>query len=441
MMHSTYVLPPGPRTTPWQTLLLVNQTFHFFQQCATRYGDPFTTTLSGIKTVFTGQPEGIQQIFNANPNLFDTITGSNVGLAVGEHSLLVISGTQHNRERKLIMPLFHGTRLRTYGHAIQAITVEYAGRWQSNQVLLVQQTTQAISLEVIIQVVFGGRQPTQVARLREVIVAFVKAFIPPIIFFPLLRQEFGGFGPWSRFQVTLKTFNDLLEREIAACRAEGCSERDDILSMLLAARDEDGQPMTDEQIRDEIKTMLLAGYETTASALAWAYYWIHCTPTIQDKLRAELMPLGTMPDPEALTRLPYLKAVCQETLRMSPSVPFAIRLLKQTWTFGGYELPAGVGIGTAIGVTHFDPTIYPEPQTFRPERFLEQQYSPYEYLPFGGGTRRCLGAAFALYEMQIVLGTVMARHKLALVNRRPVTPSSLGFAISPKEKIKMVILS
>ncbi|MCC5637586.1 cytochrome P450 [Nostoc sp. CHAB 5844] len=440
-MHSTYVLPPGPRPTPWQTLLLATKTFHFFQQCATRYGEPFTTTITDIKTVFTGQPEGIQQIFNANPNLFDTITGSNVGVAVGENSLLVISGTQHNRERKLIMPMFHGTRLRTYGHTIQAITVEHTGRWQPNQVLIVQQTSQAISLEVIIQVVFGSRKPTQVARLRQVIVAFLKAFIPPIIFFPLLRQEFGGFGPWSHFQLVLKTFNDLLEREITIRRTEGFSERDDILSMLLAARDEDGQPMTDEQIRDEIKTMLLAGYETTASALAWACYWIHRAPAIQDKLRAELMPLGSLPDPEALTRLPYLKAVCQETLRMCPPVPFAIRLLKQPWAFCGYELPAGIGIGTAIGVTHFDPKIYPEPQTFRPERFLEQQYSPYEYLPFGGGTRRCLGAAFALYEMQIVLGTIMARHKLALAEQKPVTPSSLGFAISPKGNVKMVILS
>ncbi|HEY9801146.1 MAG TPA: cytochrome P450 [Leptolyngbyaceae cyanobacterium] len=434
-------MPPGPRPTPWQTLQLVNRTFHFFQQCATRYGDPFTTMISGIKTVFTGQPEGIQQIFNANPDLFDTVTGSNVGLAVGEHSLLVISGSQHNRERKLIMPLFHGAKLRTYGNTIQAITIEQTGHWQPNQFLLLQQTIQAISLEVIIQVVFGERQPIQVARLREVIVSFITAFIPPIIFFPWLRQEFGGLGPWSKFQVALKTFNDLIEREIAARRVEGSSERDDILSMLLSARDEEGQSMTDEQIRDEIKTMLLAGYETTASALAWACYWIHLVPGIQDKLRAELMPLGTMPDPEALTRLPYLKAVCLETLRMCPPIPFAIRLLKQPWAFHGYELPAGVGIGTAIGVTHFNPTIYPQPQTFRPERFLERQYSPYEYLPFGGGTRRCLGAAFAVYEMQIVLGTILARHQLALTKQRPITPSRLGFAISPKSHVKMVILS
>ena len=436
-MHSTQILPPGPYMTPRQTILFATQTFRYFQQCAARYGDPFTIPITGVKTVFTSQPDEIRQIFNADPNLFDTITSSNVGLAVGKNSLLVISGTQHDRERKLIMPPFHGARLLSYGNIIQAITAKHAAHWQPGQTLVMQQINLAISLEVIIQVVFTIRQPAQIAHFRKVIVDFLEAFTLAIIFFPSLRRVFGGFGPWRKFQASLTTFNQLLEHEIAARRTES-TEREDILSMLLAARDDRGQPMTDDQIRDEVKTLLLAGYESIGSSLTWAYYWIHRTPGIRQRLQAEVLPLGSMLDAEGLTRLPYLKAVCQETLRMSPPVPFAIRVLKKPWTFCNYELPAGVGVGTAIAITHFNPIIYSQPQSFRPERFLDQQYSPFEYLPFGGGGRRCIGAAFALYQMQIVLGTILARHELALSNQRPVTPSRLGFAISPKCGVKMV---
>jgi cytochrome P450 family 110 len=228
----------------------------------------------------------------------------------------------------------------------------------------------------------------------------------------------------------------LLDREIETRRDQ--QDGDDILSLLLAARDEQGQPMTNEQIRDELKTLLLAGHETTASSIAWAIYWIHRTPEVYERLKAELEPLGTVPDPQALIKLPYLKAVCQETLRMCLPVPFAVRLLKQPWTFCDVELPAGVGVGAATGITHFDPDIYPEPYCFRPERFIDRQYSPYEYFPFGGGSRRCIGAAFAMYEMQIILGTVLAQYKLSLADSKPVVSSPLGFAITPKGGVNVV---
>jgi cytochrome P450 family 110 len=437
-MHSTEILPPGPFMTPRQTILFASETFRYFQRCASRYGDPFTIPITGVKTVFTSQPENIKRIFNADPNLFDTITSSNIGLAVGKHSLLVIAGTQHERERKLMMPSFHGARLHRYGHLIQAIAIEHANRWQSGQTLVMQQTNLAISLEVIIQVVFSIRQPARIAQFREVIVTFLKAFTPLIILFPSLRHVFAGFDPWKKFQTSLTVFDTLLEDEISARRQEGI-EGEDILSMLLAARDESGEPMTDEQIRDEIKTLILAGYESIATSLSWAYYWIHRTPEVKQQLQSEVAPLGKMLDPETLTRLPYLKAVCQETLRMCPPVPFVIRVLKKPWTFCDYELPAGVAVGTAMGNAHFNPSVYSHPESFNPQRFLDRQYSPFEYLPFGGGARRCIGATFALYQMQIILGTVLARQELALYRQQAAIPSCLGFAISPKCGIKMVV--
>ncbi len=424
--------------TPRQTILFASETFRYFQRCASRYGDPFTIPITGVKTVFTSQPERIKQIFNADPDLFDTITSTNIGLAVGKHSLLVIAGAQHERDRKLMMPSFHGTRLHTYGHLIQAIATEHANRWQSGQTLVMQQTNLAISLEVIIQVVFSIHQPAQIAQFREIIVTFLKAFTPLIILFPSLRPVFARFNPWKKFQAALTAFNTLLEDEIAARQAEGI-EREDILGMLLAARDESGEAMTNDQIRDEIKTLILAGYESIATSLSWAYYWIHRTPEIRMRLQAEVSPFGRVLDPEALTRLPYLKAVCQETLRMCPPVPFVIRVLKRPWTFCDYELPAGVAVGTALGNTHFNPKIYQQPESFNPERFIDRQYSPFEYLPFGGGARRCIGSAFALYQMQIILGTILAQHELTLYSSNSAIPSSLGFAISPKCGVKMVV--
>jgi cytochrome P450 len=430
-------LPPGSTIAPWHTAKFATQTFQFLQDCAVRYGDPFTVPMTGTKVVFTGNPAGIQQMFTADPSLFDTVTGANVGIAVGENSLLVLSGVQHDRERKLMMPAFHGARLSAYGRLIQAITLEQCDRWQDHQLLNMQQESQAISLEIIIQVVFGVHDPERVEQFRAIVSEYLEAFTPVIIFFPALRYLFNGFGIWTKFEAALTQFNQLLDREITT-RRDRAIEGEDILSLLLAARDEQDQPMSSEQIRDELKTLLLAGHETTASSIAWACYWIHRTSSVYEHLQAELKPLGTLPDPQALIKLPYLKAVCQETLRMCPPVPFAVRLLKQPWTFCDVELPAGVGVGAATGITHFDPEIYPEPHTFRPERFIDRQYSPYEYFPFGGGSRRCIGAAFALYEMQIILGTVLARHKLSLADSQPVVPSPLGFAITPKGGVKMI---
>jgi cytochrome P450 family 110 len=430
-------LPPGPSSAPWNVSRFASQTFRFLQDCKERYGNLFTVPMTGIKVVFSATPEGTQQIFTADQNLFDTVTGANVGIAVGENSLLVLSGVKHERERKLLMPAFHGARLATYGQLIQALTIEQCDRWQPQQKLTIEQESQAISLEIIIQVIFGVRKPEQVKLFREIVNEYLNAFTPVIIFFPALRYLFNGFGIWTRFEAALAKFDQILDQEIAN-RRNAAVEGEDILSLFLATRDEDGQPMSDQQIRDELKTLLMAGHETTASSIAWACYRLHSTPEVAAKLQAELAKLGTTPDPQALLKLPYLKAVCQETLRMCPPVPFSARLLKQPWTFCGVDLPAGAGVCAASSLTHFNPEIYPEPHSFRPERFIDRTYSPYEYFPFGGGSRRCLGAAFALYEMQIVLGTILARQKLSLADSKPVVPSPLGFTIRPQGGVKMI---
>jgi cytochrome P450 len=232
-------------------------------------------------------------------------------------------------------------------------------------------------------------------------------------------------------------FEQLLSEEIAVHR-EDCTDRDDILSLLLAARYEDGSAVSDEGLRDELKTLLIAGHETTAIALAWAFYWLHREPNVYHRLQAELLGLGHPPDPDDLLRLPYLSAVCDEALRLYPVIGAITRRLRQPMALCGYTLPAGIAVGAAVALTHLDPALYPDPHRFRPERFLGHTYTPFEYLPFGGGARRCIGAAFAVYEMKIVLGSILVQHRLGLVDDKPLHPKPRTFTIGPPGGVRMI---
>ncbi|MEO0378115.1 MAG: cytochrome P450, partial [Cyanobacteria bacterium P01_A01_bin.17] len=212
--------------------------------------------------------------------------------------------------------------------------------------------------------------------------------------------------------------------------------QDDVLSLLLMARDEDGSAMTDLELRDELMTLLFAGHETTASVLAWAIYWIHSQPEVKQKVMAELSDLGTDPDPMEVAKLPYLTAVCNEALRIYPVVLFTFgRILKQSHNFMGYHLEPGIMLAPCIYLLHHNPKLYPEPKTFRPERFLERQFSPYEFIPFGGSNRRCLGYTFALFELKVVLAKMLSSAKLELASDRPAVPVRRGVTFMPSEGV------
>jgi cytochrome P450 family 110 len=300
-----------------------------------------------------------------------------------------------------------------------------------------QAFTQALALEVILTAVFGPHDQERVQALARAVPAYFQAFTAPLVYLPPLRRHFGGLGPWSRFTRVATRVDQLLGDAIAARRRER-GERDDILSLLLAVRADDGQPIADAAVRDEVVTLLLAGHETVAIALAWAFYWLHRQPDDLQRLRAELRPLGRPPSPDDLVQLPYLRAVCEEALRLYPVVGAVTRRLRRPMTLRGYSVPAGVAVGAALPLIHLDPTRYPDPQRFRPERFLERTYTPDEYLPFGGGARRCIGAAFALAEMKIVLGSLLAQHRFGLAEDTPVTPVPRTFTIGPKGGVRMI---
>jgi cytochrome P450 len=430
-------LPPGPRSVMLQTVGFARDPFGALQKYVRRYGDPFTLRLLTGPIVLTGDPEGIQALLTAPAQTFTSNSISFLKPLVGEHSVLLLGGAAHRRARALLMPPFHGARMKMYGRLIQDIALRRAASWQPGQALTMQAFTQAVSLEVIIEAIFGIRHQERAQIFQHIIPAYFQAFTSLLVYFPPLRRDFGGFGPWRRFKQIATRFDQLLVEEIRTRRQEP-GDRDDILSLLLAARYDDGQALTEAELRDELKTLLLAGHETVAISLAWALYWLHRQPDVYQRLQAELRPLGHTPLPDDLLHLPYLRAVCDETLRLYPVVGAITRRLRQPFTLCGHDLPEGVAVGAAIVLTHLDPKLYPDPLCFRPERFLDRTYSPFEYLPFGGGTRRCVGAAFAVNEMQIVLGSLLAQHRFALAEARPVKPRPRTFTIGPKGGVRMI---
>ncbi len=436
---STQPLPSGPRITPIQTYRFIRKPSELFLDCRARYGDPFTLPLPMGNVVITGSPEGLREIFSADPSLFDSLGQLPLIPVVGENSLLLIGGQRHKRERKLLMPPFHGERMRAYGQLMRELTLRRSSTLlRPGTPLRAQDLTQAISLEVIIRAVFGIEEPERVRRYQEVLSAYLDSYTPLLIAAVPLRRSFGGVGPWARFQRHVAALDALLTEELATRRGHEAGHTD-ILSLLLAARDEDGQPMTDPELKDELRTLLIAGHETTALGMAWALHHLHHEPQTLQRLLEELAPLGPQPEPEALMKLPYLGAVCDESLRLHPIVIVVGRRTLAPFTLRGRELPPGTAIMGSIWLAHHDPATYPESQRFRPERFLERKFSPFEYLPFGGGARRCIGAAFALYEMRVVLGTLLATHRFSLAQgTTPERPVRRNVTFGPSQGAELV---
>jgi cytochrome P450 family 110 len=434
-------LPPGPRSRTRQTIAWIRDPVDLLQRCAQQYGDPFTLNLWAFgPTVCTSRPEGIRAIFTAPPDIFASNIGLGAGPLLGEQSVFLMDGARHKQERALLMPPFHGARMKAYGRLMQDVALRHAAAWQLGLLFRMYDSTQAISLENIIQAVFGVQDVARVRLFETTIVAFFRAFTPLIGFVMPLRRELGGVGPWSHFRRAAARFERLMAEEIAA-RRDTATTREDILSLLVQARYPDGSPLTEAGLQDELKTLLFAGHETVAIGLAWAFYFIHRQPEVSRRLQDELAPLGHTPHPDDLVHLPYLGAVCDEALRLHPSVSGVPRKLKQPFTLLGHNLPPGAAVFPSIVTTHLDPRLYPEALAFRPERFLERTYTPFEYLPFGGGARRCVGAAFALYEMKIVLGSILARYRLALAEDEPITAVTRTFTNAPRGGVRMMLTS
>ena len=445
--------PPGIESFSWrQKLQWVRQPLDLLETLTEEYGDTFCMpgTTQRASTLFTSDPQGIREIFATDPNCLDSGKAAGVHLPLlGPNSLIALDGERHKRQRKLLMPPFHGERMRAYGELIREITHQVTEEWAIGSSFPMRQGMQAISFRVILKAVFGIEDGPRYARLKTSLMNRLNPRHPLVstlmLMFPVLQQDWGRWSPWGRMMEQQRQIDELLYAEIFDRRANFDSSRTDILSLMMAAQDENGEAMSDEELRDELITLLVAGHETTATALAWALYWVHYQPEVGEKLRRELDGLGDRSDPNGLDpneilKLPYLNAVVQETLRIYPVVMFALpRLVKAPVQILGYDLEPGTVVSPCIYLTHHRPDLYPEPKAFKPERFLERQFSSWEYLPFGGGNRRCIGLAFALFEMKLVLATILSNWEMELASRQPVKPVRRGLLMAPENGVPMVV--
>lgn len=452
MVDPTPRLLNGPAKTPlWKRRLwglrFLFQPLETLEARHRAYGDDYRVSQPDRTPalVYFSSPEALEAIFTAKPDQLSAGRGNQIlRELLGDHGIVLLEGAAHQRQRQLLMPPFHGDRMRSYGQVIQSITAQATRSWTVGTAFTVRPVMQAISLQVILQAVFGLEDGPRYEPLRQTLSQMLDGFGSPFgtmfLFYRFLQQDWGHWSPWGQFLRLRQQVDALLYAEIANRRAQPDAARTDILALLMAARDPEGQPMSDEELRDELVTLLFAGHETTASALAWALYWVVLLPDVRSKLLAELEVLGTQADPVAISRLPYLQAVCQETLRLYPIAISAFpRVVKQPMTIAGYVLEPGTVIMPSIYLAHHRPAVYPEPKQFKPERFLERQYSPYEYLPFGGGDRRCIGSAFALFEMKLVLAQLLSQFELMLLNRQPIRPTRRGLTVAPSDRLRMKV--
>ncbi len=402
-------LPPGPtQPPPLVAARFMLQPTRFLEGNAQRYGDAFTVQLSKDRTVvITSDPDTVKRVFTGDPEQLLAGVG-NVVLKplLGPRSVLLLDGPEHLRQRRLILPSFHGERMRTYGETMRDAAERHVRRWPIGTGFPTQPSMQAITLEVILRAVFGVSDDREVERLATPLRRMLDATSSQarLVLLQLTKSEGAKpRSPWGRFRALMAPANDVVNEQIHARRADpDGSERDDVLSLLLAARDEEGQPLTDAELRDELMTLLLAGHETTATALSWTLERIVRHPQVLERLVAEQREGGDE----------YLDAVIKETLRLRPVVPGVVRYLTAPFQVKDWELPAGVNVAPSIYLLHRRPDLYPDPLAFRPERFLERPAGTYEWIPFGGGIRRCLGASFALFEMKVVLSTILGRAQL-----------------------------
>jgi cytochrome P450 family 110 len=442
-------LPDGPKSPRiWQMLHWITMPFSFMQGCNDRYGDCFTAAI-GQKlspVVFFSNPKALQVILTSDDSeLFDAPGELNALLEpfLGTQSVTGLSGDRHRRMRQLLMPPFHGERMRSYGQLILKITEEVMSQWVAGTPFTVRQSMQRISMRVILRAVFGLNEGTRYHQLERLLGTMLDLMSHPLsvslLYLPVLRWDFGPLSPWGSFVRIRQQIDQLIYDEIGERRSHPDASRNDILTLLMAARDEAGDALTDAELRDELMTLLLAGHETTATGLTWALYWIHKLPTVRKQLLEELQALDGSLDPSVLFRLPYLNAVCCETLRIYPvgMLTFS-RVTKSRVELMGSSLEPGTIVVGCIYLAHRRKDVYPDPDEFRPERFLERRYSPFEYLPFGGGVRRCIGMAFAQFEMKLVISGILSDLELALADSRSVRPVRRGLTAGPS-RFRMVV--
>lgn len=419
--------PPGTRLPALaQVGLYARDPLGFLICFQRRYGDIFSVSFPFYRDlVYIADPALVKRLFTTSPELAHAgeANASVLEPALGPHSVLTLDEAPHMRQRKLLLPPFHGERIGRYGELIREATRREMESWPVGEPFALRPHTQRITLAVILRAVFGVEDDERLARFERLIERFA-ARLTMVTAFPPLRRNLGRFSPWTRFVAAREALDAFIYEEIALHRAERAGEdgdADDVLSLLMAARHEDGSPMSDAELRDELVTILAAGHETTATGLAWAI----------ERLLRNASVLGDLRDSVAAGEDAYLEATIRETLRVRPVLVDVARKLTAPLEIGGYELPAESYLMAAIAALHYREDLFPEPERFRPERFLEAKPDTYAWIPFGGGVRRCIGASFAEYEMKVVLREFLLRAELSAPDPKPEKVKVRNITLAP----------
>jgi len=385
----------------------------YFRRRAER-GKPFGMSIPGLgEVLFAGRSHHIREFLTIPSSKFTPPMPNPIEPVVGAGSIILLNGGPHRRERSRFLPALHGERIRRYAGVMAQAAEEEIATWRAGTKLDARDAAQSITLRIIVRAVFGIDDAERSRHFVEVVKSMMNNYIAPFMFFPALRRAPFGLGPWQRFSERRVELDALLSTQIAQRRDTGSNGYDDVLSALLIA-DEDGE-RSDDEVQQQLRTLLVSGHETSATTLAWALFHIHDDDAVRQRLLDEL---ASNPSPEQMPRLPYLGAVIAETLRLHPTVSIVVRELTSPMTAWQTPRTRGDVIGVALPALHTDPVVWPEPRRFDPERFLTRKPPLAEYSPFGYGHRRCPGAAFASMELSIALGTILSRAELRMPGRR-----------------------
>jgi cytochrome P450 len=423
------VLPPGPRVPPLlNALRYARDPLRFFPRLRERHGNIFTVSFPDFrKVVYLADPSLVRELFTGDPAQLHAGEANATVLepAVGPTSVLTLDDDEHLRQRKLLLPPFHGKAVERYREIIRAAAQRDLATWPVGEPFGIRPHTQSITLEVILRAVYGLDDPQRFARAQRVIGEFAQR--SDALLLPAFLRR-GRRGPWGRFIRSRHALDTLVHEEIALRRAESDGEgRGDVLSLLMRAQHDDGSPLSDQELRDELVTIVGAGHETTATALAWAVERLVRHPDAMARLRDD--------DADGT----YADAVIRETLRVRPVIVDVGRKLTAPLRIDGYDLPAGTLVLASITGLHARADLYPDPDAFRPERFLEEPPGTYTWIPFGGGVRRCLGAAFAQEEMRIVLREIATRADLRPARSAGERPRMRNVTIAPEHEARVVL--
>jgi cytochrome P450 len=435
-------LPPGSKLpTPLVTWNWFKRPYPFLDECAAKHGETFTVRLAGLPPlVFFSNPDHVREVFaDDGETLAAGEFNRTLAPLLGDTSVLMVDGKRHIRKRKLLLPPFHGERMHAYGADMHEITARAIAKLPRGEAFSLHEVMQDITLEVIVRTVFGfvdgPRYDDMVRRTKRVLEL---GAWPPLLL-PFMQFEANGYSPYGRFKRASAESDQLIFDEIRRRRASG-ERGKDILSLLLDAKDESGEVPSEEELRDELVTLLVAGHETTATGLTWAFRWLLDQPATFAELRAAVDAMGRDPSPAALAKNDVLDSTVREALRLVPVIPLVARVLKRPMKLGGWDLPAGTVVACSIYLAHRRASVYPRPTEFDPMRFVGTKMAPSEFFPFGGGLRRCIGMAFALYEMKIVLGMMLSRIDLRLAHPgREIGMVRRSITLTPEKGLRVTM--